>query len=163
MRRLLLLPLLVFTLAACDSGGDEPIASVRITGITIDAAPFTAPDGGDWDNGLGEGSADAYVRVQLNGITVDDNRSTDFEDLDANDIPATLNLDGGFTLNQLAGDLTFELVDNDGGAASADPVMGETQGTALADLVTAQTRVRSFSSTGTTGNRVELRVTFEYR
>lgn len=160
MRRFLPL-LLVAALAACDSGTDA-VTQVRITSITVDDAPLVAPDGGDWDNGIGQGSADVYVRAQINGITVADNRSSDFEDLDANDIPADLDLDGGFTINQLMGTLTFEMVDNDGGAASSDPVMGETEGTALETLIDGQTRVRTFSGTGTQGNRVVLRVTFNY-
>lgn len=161
LSRLALL-LALLPLAACDSGGTDEITRVTITSITVDEAPLVAPDGGDWDNGLGQGSADVYVRAQLDGITVRDTRRSDFEDLDAGDLPAELDLDGGIVLNQLVGDLTFEMVDNDGGAASADALMGETDPANLASLVASEQAVRSFSSTGTQGQRVVLRVTFEY-
>lgn len=148
-------------LAACDSGGPDEITSVVITEIVVEEMPFTDANGDEWDSGLA-GDADVYVRAQLNGITVRDTRRSDFEDLDANDLPAELDLDGGITLNQLVGDLTFELADRDGGAASEDPLIGETDPVNLAALVAAEQTTRTFTSAGALGRRVVLSVTFEY-
>lgn len=148
-------------LAACDSGEPDEITSIVITGITVDEMPFTDANGDEWDSGLA-GDADVYVRAQINGITVRDTRRSDFEDLDANDLPAELDLDGGITLTQLVGDLTFELADRDGGASADDPLIGETDAANVAALVASEQAVRTFSSTGAVGRRVVLRVTFDY-
>ncbi len=134
------------------------VTSVRITGITADAIPATKADGSDWDNAVGGGGPDVYVRVRLDGVEVRSTRNDEYSDLDQDELPAMLDLGDPIELNQLARALSFQVVDRDGGAATADDVMGTTGQVSLQSLADDNTRVRSFTST----EGVNLRVTFTY-
>ncbi|OZC03690.1 hypothetical protein [Rubricoccus marinus] len=159
MRRLALLLVLPLALTACDSGGEEEITSVRITNVTVDQIPENKPDGSDWDNAVGSGGPDVYVRVRLDGVDVATTRDREFGDLDQDELPQTLNIGGTISLNQLDRSLSFQVVDKDGGAASADDIMGTTAAVAVQSLVDGNVRVRSFQDTAA---GVDLRVTFDY-
>ena len=145
MRRLALLLLLPLALSACDSGGDDTPTSARITGITVDDIPETKPDGSAWDGAIGGGGPDVYVRVLLDGVEISSTRNSDYGDLDQDELPAVLNIGGGIPLTQFNRSLSFVVVDKDGGAASADEVMGTTSAVSVQSLVDAGTRVRSFT------------------
>lgn len=158
MRRLLALLVLPLALTACDSGGDDPPESIRITGITVDAIPATKPDGSDWDGAVGSGGPDVYANVFLNSIKVKDLRDREFGDLDQDELPQDLSLGGDIVIDQLNSSLSFVVRDKDGGAASDDDIMGTTGATSVQGLVDAGTRVRTFTSP----EGVNLRVTFAY-
>ena len=132
---------------------------MRITNITVDQIPENKPDGSDWDSAIGGGGPDVYVRVRLDGVDVATTRDREFGDLDQDELPQMLDIGGTISLNQLDRSLSFQVVDKDGGVASADDIMGTTAAFSVQALADGNTRVRSFQDTVA---GIDLRVTFDY-
>ena len=158
MRHSLLL-LLIFSLAACDSGGSDeegPIRRAVITDVTVEAFPDERPDGSAWDSDLSGLTSDPDVYFELydeDGDLIYTTVSDEESNVDSG--PVEWELDPGITFNRFDQMLLVQVFDKD---PSGEELMAETETFTLATLVEQErTFITLESANGDTIVTVRLR------
>ena len=153
----LILALLLFApfLAACDTGEDDPITTVSITGVSLLEIPFTDANGEPWDDG---DNPDVYLRFLINGVSVANTRE-DAEAIGPSDLGSSLELDNDVVRDDLNATLAIEVRDRDSGPQGEDPIIGVTQALSLQTIADEERAARILTSTD---GDTRLNVTFEY-